>query len=48
MKFSNIELFAGGENARIQSFPDEWRFCGSMAKLFSSILKTFEGMLRHI
>lgn len=34
MKFSNIELFAGGENARIQSFLDEWQFCGSMAKQY--------------
>lgn len=37
MKFSNIELFAGGENARIQSFLDEWQFCGSMAKQYKQI-----------
>lgn len=30
MKFSNIELFAGGEN-------DEWQFCGSMAKQYKQI-----------
>ena len=37
MKFSNIELFVGGENARIQSFLDEWQFCGSMAKQYKQI-----------
>lgn len=37
MKFSNIELFAGGENARIQSFLDEWQFCGSMAEQYKQI-----------
>ncbi len=37
MKFSNIELFAGGENARIQSFLDEWQFCRSMAEQYKQI-----------
>ena len=34
---SEIRPFSVRENARIQSFPDEWEFCGSMAEQYKQI-----------
>lgn len=34
---SEVRPFSVRENARIQSFPDEWQFCGSMAEQYKQI-----------
>ena len=32
-----IRPFSVRENARIQSFPDEWKFCGSVSSQYRQI-----------